>query len=328
MKKIFILFLCILFFNTICHGQTWNITATMTAILDKGVLVFKTTREEESMPNRQIWPFERQSVISLIIEKGITTVGDYAFYKCGNLTSITIPATVTYIGEAAFRECGKLTSVEMPNSVSYISDQAFYGCSSLPFINIPESIKRIGAGTFAGCSSLKSATIHNSITSIEESAFASCSSLTLVAIPNSVTKIGQFAFSSCSNLKNIIVNWFFPLSFIGNGMMSSGQASDVTLHVPAGTENLYKNAQHWRDYKIVTYTDNETISATPLSSHSSNGLMRIVGLRTGQLLKIYSVMGELVYKGKAKYEEQSFSVSERGVYVIVMGDQTIKAVAQ
>ena len=60
-----------------------------------------------------------------------TRIGDYAFYECRSLTSVTIPNSVTSIGNSAFNRCSSLTSVTIPNSVKSIGDFAFHYCSGL-----------------------------------------------------------------------------------------------------------------------------------------------------------------------------------------------------
>ena len=107
----------------------------------------------------------------------ITSIGDYAFYNCTSLTSVTIPDSVTSIGNSAFQGCSSLTSVTIPDSVTLIDNSAFSGCTSLISVTIP-----------------------NSVTEIEEAAFGNCTSLTSVTIPDSVTSIGTYAFSSCTSL--------------------------------------------------------------------------------------------------------------------------------
>lgn len=81
----------------------------------------------------------------------LTSIGDYAFYGCSGLTSITIPNSVTSIGNWAFRGCSGLTSITIPNSVTSIGEMAFYGCSGLTSITIPNSVTSIGDYAFADC---------------------------------------------------------------------------------------------------------------------------------------------------------------------------------
>ncbi len=59
-----------------------------------------------------------------IISKGVTSIGEYVFSGCGNLTSIKIPGSVTSIGEYAVYDCSGLTSIEIPGSVTSIGEYA------------------------------------------------------------------------------------------------------------------------------------------------------------------------------------------------------------
>ena len=59
----------------------------------------------------------------------VTSIGNYAFWYCSGLTSITIPNSVTSIGDEAFSDCSYLTSITIPNSVTSIGNGAFYECS-------------------------------------------------------------------------------------------------------------------------------------------------------------------------------------------------------
>lgn len=155
----------------------------------------------------------------------LTSIGDYAFYECSGLRSVTIPNSVTSIGHEAFYGCRGLTTVTIPNSVTEIGRYAFHGCSGLEevFFNaenctfcaysaypaFPSTLKRVTIGdnvktipksAFYGCSGLTSVTIPNSVTEIGETAFSGCSGLTSVTIGNSVTSIGSNAFKDCSGL--------------------------------------------------------------------------------------------------------------------------------
>jgi len=83
-----------------------------------------------------------------IIPDGVTSIGDYAFYSCNNLTSITIPGSVTSIGEYAFEWCGYLTSVTLCNGIVSIGSGAFSECYRLKTMIIPASVEYIGGGAF------------------------------------------------------------------------------------------------------------------------------------------------------------------------------------
>jgi hypothetical protein len=93
-----------------------------------------------------------------------------------------IPNSVTSIGDYAFRNCSDLTSIEISNNVTSIGIQAFYGCSSLTSVTIPNSVTSIGNYTFYQCYGLTSVTIGNSVTSIGDYAFRNCYNLTSVKV--------------------------------------------------------------------------------------------------------------------------------------------------
>ena len=144
-------------------------------------------------------------LISITIPNSVTSIGESVFYYCTSLTTITIPDGVTSIGSSAFRDCTSLTTITIPNSITSIGEAAFGNCIRLTSITIPESVTSIGNYAFSGCTSLTSITIPDNVTSIGECAFSYCTSLTNITIPDSVTSIGSAAFYKCSSLTNITI---------------------------------------------------------------------------------------------------------------------------
>ena len=107
------------------------------------------------MPEKAPWSDFADKILEVVISKGVTSIGDYAFEYCFNLKTVTIPDSVSYIGECAFCECTRLTSVTIPDSVTFISDGAFSDCRNLTSITIPDSLLFVNGGAFYCCSSLK-----------------------------------------------------------------------------------------------------------------------------------------------------------------------------
>ena len=139
------------------------------------------------------------------IPKDVTSIGESAFSRCANLTSIIIPNNVTSIGSFAFMDCTSMTNITIPNSVTTIDQNAFDGCSNLTDITIPNSVTSISYGMFSYCTSLRNVTIPNSVTSIDAEAFMACTSMTNITIPDSVTSIGAETFRYCTSLTNITI---------------------------------------------------------------------------------------------------------------------------
>lgn len=96
------------------------------------------------------WYSQRDKIKKVIIEDGVTNIGNHAFDGYSGLTSITIPNSVTSIANYAFRYCTDLTSVTIPNSVTSIGQNAFYGCSGLTSVTIGNFVTSIGSSAFSG----------------------------------------------------------------------------------------------------------------------------------------------------------------------------------
>ena len=179
-----------------------------------------------------------------IIPNSVTSIGDYTFFYCTALTSITIPNSVTSIGDYTFAVCTGLTSITIPDSVKSIGAGAFAACIGLTSIEIPNSVEYIGAEAFAGCSGLTSITIPNSVDSIGDYTFAVCTGLTSITIPNSVTSIGDSAFLYCSGLTSVTCVRETPAS-LGNDAFN--ECSNLNaIYVPCGTLDAYQSS--WTQY--------------------------------------------------------------------------------
>ena len=178
-----------------------NLTWTLD---DEGTLTIRGTGAMTNYDYDNSPWYYNDSIYSVIIKNGVTTIGDCAFFGCTGLTSVTIPNSVTYIGHCAFENC-VMTSMTIPNSVTFIGNAAFWGCDRLTSVTIPNSVTSIGDHTFELCTSLASATIPDSVTSIGDSAFECCNSLTSMAIPGSVTYIGDAAFCDCDSLTSVTI---------------------------------------------------------------------------------------------------------------------------
>src|SRR3989339_278521 len=146
--------------------------------------------------------FAGNYLASFTIGNGIVSIGWYAFYQCGSLTSIRIPDSTITIARNAFTYCTGLTNILIGNHVTSIDMLAFSGCTSLPNISIPTNISNIARALFAGCSSLTNVTIPDTVTNIDDGAFLQCGSLSNIIIPESVVSLGGETFMS-SGLSSI-----------------------------------------------------------------------------------------------------------------------------
>lgn len=78
------------------------------------------------------------------IPDGTVSVGDYAFYYCVNVSSITVPGSVRSLGEGAFGNCSSLTKAVLNEGLEEIGEYAFQSSSGIRDIIIPASVKSVG----------------------------------------------------------------------------------------------------------------------------------------------------------------------------------------
>ena len=191
-----------------CGAEDDNLTWVLD---DSGVLTISGSGEMEDFnggTGNWHWGTAPKKVV---IESGVTSIGEGAFKDCNNLKSISIPNSVTKIGPEAFASCS-LTTLNLPNTISEIGDRAFAD-SSLTTITLPQNLSCIKSGMFEG-SALTEITLQSGITTIEDYAFSWCTKLTDISLPEGVTTIGNNAFEYCMTLTDLTLP--DSLTSIGN----------------------------------------------------------------------------------------------------------------
>ena len=209
--------------KAICVAN-WDTNGDGELSYDEAVAV--TDFGEVFRENTEITSFEELQYFT-----GLTSISNYAFYNCNNLSgSLYIPNSVTMIGSSAFDGCSGFTGdLYIPNSVTEIGDWAFadcygftggltisnsvttigvgvfYDCGFTGNLVIPNSVTEIGADAFFGCGFTGSLTIPNSVTTIGQYAFINCGFIGLLTIPDSVTSIGNSAFQGCNGFTGDLV---------------------------------------------------------------------------------------------------------------------------
>ena len=184
---------------------------------------------------------------SLTLPSSVTSIGDGVFSGCSGLTSLTIPSGVISIGKWAFSRCSGLTSMTIPSGVTSIGDQTFDGCSGLTSLTLPSGVTSIGDMAFEGCSGLTSLTLPSGVTSIGRFTFSGCSGLTSLTIPSGVTSIGYSAFYGCSGLTSLTI----PSSVTEIGESAFRDCSGLTsLTLPSGVTSIGESA--FRDCSGLT----------------------------------------------------------------------------
>ena len=199
-------------------------------------------------------------ITDLVIPDDVTSIGNYAFSGCSNLTSVTIPDSVTSIGDYAFAGCKGLTSITILDHVTRIGDSAFRNCFGLTSITVPfVGEKADGSGvTHFGYmfgrsynsydipKSLKEVIIVGNNINIADDAFFGCDGLTNITIGDGVERIGSSAFEECDSLERINIP-FIGEKADGNGathfgyIFGANSYSDNTKYVPKSLKEVNIN---------------------------------------------------------------------------------------
>ena len=138
------------------------------------------------------------------LPEGLSCIGASAFCDSPELTEVKIPSTVTKIKDSAFSRCTGLTKIELPPQLEEVGYSSFYGCSGLTEITIPSSVKTIRSGAFEYCTSLESVTLSEGIGEIGTEAFE-YTKLKSLNIPKSVKKLGHDIVRHCQHLAYITI---------------------------------------------------------------------------------------------------------------------------
>ena len=153
--------------------------------------------------DRSPWS-ENTRVKYVVINDGVTSIGEGAFDSCDELINVSIPNSVRTIGKHAFASCDNLTNLKLPNSLESIGKMAFALCHNIKSVTIPGSVIKIGDNAF-GCSGLEEVVIMEGVQIIDTSAFTFCSYLENITFPSTITFIGANAFTHCEKLKNVTI---------------------------------------------------------------------------------------------------------------------------
>ena len=170
---------------------------------------YKTSSNDSCAP----WCEKIQNITRLIVEDGVTTLGDNILYYSysdnsgyhsfhPNLREVELPEGLSCIGASAFCDSPELTEVKIPSTVTKIKDSAFSRCTGLTKIELPPQLEEVGYSSFYGCSGLTEITIPSSVKTIRSGAFEECYNLESVTLSEGIREIGTEAFKR-TNLKSL-----------------------------------------------------------------------------------------------------------------------------
>jgi len=197
------------------------------------------------------------AMTSAVVGDCVTSIGDYAFFRCYGLTGVTMPSGVTSIGDRVFNDCTGLTSAAIPDSVTSIGEYAFANCTGMTSCTIGSGVTSIGYAAFHSCKSLTNIVIPSGVTSMGWGAFAACTGLTSVTIYDGVTTIGEDAFGSSYNIPSITI----PDSVTSIGGQAFHNCTGLTsVNIPSGVTSINNNT-FYQCYNLTGITIPDSVTS-------------------------------------------------------------------
>lgn len=265
-----------------------------------GILTLSGTGAMQDYAKRDDLPWRQKMVLRVIVDEGVTTIGnhafdqmaqiyeisfsktltsigDFAFYKLKELKTVVFPNKLKSIGESAFKETG-LNSVWIPDSVTDIGAEAFFGCD-LTSARLPNNLKSLGQGALFW-NDLTEISIPNTLTKIEAKTFYA-NPFTNVTIPAGITSIGEYAFENCfidtlcifSDLKTIEHAAFFKNSSLTD-IYYTGSESDwkkITIKNTGSHDDWLDNLKNNDDLKNATIHYNTPVKTVTYNANGGMG---------------------------------------------------------
>lgn len=225
---------CGIYGGTCGTGVTWTLV--------DGILTISGTGSMDDFAQREDMPWYgcRSEITTVVVEPGVTKIGQLAFSQCANLQSVSLPNDLTEVGNYAFEGCG-IQNLVLPKGLVSLGDMVFRDCVAMTTVTLPDSVTTVGRFLFTNCTMLQTVKIPAGLTEIPDGMFDLCAALETITIPETVTSIGQYAFDYCEGLKRITFEGTAPA--IHRKAFSGVEA---TAYYPRGYESW--NADTLKNY--------------------------------------------------------------------------------
>ena len=299
--------------GTIGDNLKWTFT-------DDGTLTISGTGEMEHADGNSGYAWgtdnhtlDRTLIKKIVVEEGVTTLGEYIFWDCSSLTEVKLPNSLTTLGKECFKKCTALKSITLPDNITLIDESAFEECKALETVTFPKNLKEVHAQAFYCCNLKKVDLSQTQVETIGMAAFAQNAHCEEVYLPKTLKTFegeGEGAFSSCG-VKKAVCSAVEPpktISGVYDFMLGEKKTDPVTwvdifsgfddafkLEVPAGSEDKYKSADGWKNA-------------------ASNIVTGIRGVKVSQgKVGVYDITGKR-YMNHA--DAQTVNTLQRGVYIV------------
>ena len=266
-----------------CGGEgdgtnlTWNLdNAGVLTISGAGIMADWKKSSSDGIVSP--WRYHKSSFQKVIIEEGVSNIGNCAFYQCSNITSITIPNSVKRIGSHSLSGVSGISgTLVIPSNITEIGDFAFDHCINITSVVFENGVQKIGSGAFASCWNLGGS----------------------VNFPESMMYIGEDAFNGCSNISGDIV-LTANITYIGESPFSSPNINNIYVDPANTTYTALENVIYTKDYKTLLFAINSvsgTLNIPDTVTKISDGAF----MGCGNLSGVLSIPDSVTYIGDTAF---------------------------
>ena len=296
MKNLFLILFCgWIVAATNVNAQTWDCgtttPSTVFATLDGGTLtIWGTGAMANYTASNMPWAEVRASITAVVIESGVTQIGNNAFNGCTSLATVTIqdgtgllnfgntspnrvfedcPIQTLYMGRnftspgvSPFRGNTTLETVTVGGYVTELLGNLFSGCIRLATVDVNVTSISVASNAFEYCSALTDNVVNEMLkkmTAIATYTFRGCTELTHIIIPNSITSIAQNAFSGCSKVATVTIQ-------DGTGLLNFGNTSPNRVFENCPIQTLYMG-RNFTSPGVSPFRGNTTLETVTLGGY-------------------------------------------------------------
>lgn len=289
------------------------------------------------------------ALTELVLPGTLESIGNYTFYNCSGLQSLTIVESETSalsIGESAFAETNLSGTLTIPSKVSAIqasafsetpiealviepgenlhtiSTNAFLKCLSLRSASIPGNVEAINTGAFRNCTKLEDLTLPEGLKSIggvvnwDEGAFSGCISLQELVLPSTLESISNYGFHNCYGLKKLtILDSDSCTLSVGESAFAGSPLTNSTLTIPAKVSAIKASAFSGTSIKTL-----DIMPGSNLQTISASAFYNCLSLTTVNIPGNVTAINESAFKNCATLKNLNLPEGLKTIGGVVNGD--------
>lgn len=230
--------------NWVGHSQCYNCTGLQKVSFAEGVTVIPLN-----------FAYSAVSLSDLTLPSTLEDLGAYSFSFCENLTSVTLPEGLKYMRSTCL-QCTGIKQITVPAGVAEIEEFALASCPNLRKVTtVPGALRILGDNAIHNCGSLKLLTLAEGLDSLSTKSLSLNGALTSMTMPSSMKHYGEFCINFCTAMTDLYLlnpepavmyyDLYDPETYAFPGY------EKVTLHVPEGTAEAYRQAPIWEKFENI-----------------------------------------------------------------------------